>query len=81
MKIENKYPEKLPKKSLAEIENILDSLPKEHLRGIERIRLVDKITDPRLRNHQVFAGLITPSKATRRGLRSPSKAFCQNLSR
>ena len=65
MKIENKYPEKLPKKSLAEIENILDSLPKEHLRGIERIRLVDKITDPRLRNHpSILPGLYHPKQGT-----------------
>lgn len=46
---------KLPKRTLQIIENLLSSIPREHLRGIERLRLVDTIRDPRLRNTQKSA--------------------------
>ena len=49
IKIENHYEKKLPKNTLAHIENAFDSLPREHTRGIERIRLVDFISEPRLK--------------------------------
>ena len=47
IKIENQYEGKLPRKTVVNIESALDSVPREHLRGIERLRLVDVITDPR----------------------------------
>ena len=47
IKIENQFEGKLPRKTVVNIESALDSVPREHLRGIERLRLVDVITDPR----------------------------------
>ncbi|HKS30228.1 MAG TPA: hypothetical protein VJS44_20555 [Pyrinomonadaceae bacterium] len=49
MKIENQSQVKLPKGTEERISAIMESLPKEHLRGIDRIRLVDSINDPRLK--------------------------------
>ena len=49
IRIENQYEGPLPKGSLQQIEDAFDSLPREHTRGIERIRLVPFITDPRIR--------------------------------
>ena len=48
IRIENQYEGALPKGALEQIENAFDSLPREHTRGIERIRLVPFITDPRI---------------------------------
>lgn len=50
MKIENLSKIKLPQNTEKQIETILSSVPKEHLRGVERIRLVDAINDPRLKS-------------------------------
>ena len=49
VKIENQYSGKLPRNTLTNIESALESVPREHLRGIERLRLVDVITEPRAR--------------------------------
>ena len=49
VKIENQYSGKLPRNTLANLESALESVPREHLRGIERLRLVDVITEPRAR--------------------------------
>src|SRR6266481_1650225 len=49
VKIENQYTEKLPRNTLANVESALASVPREHLRGIERVRLVSVITEPRAR--------------------------------
>jgi hypothetical protein len=49
IKIENQVERKLPKNSLTHIEEAFDSLPREHTRGLERIRLVEFISEPRLR--------------------------------
>ena len=49
IRIENQYEGPLPKGTLQQIEDAFDSLPREHTRGIERIRLVPFITDPRIR--------------------------------
>lgn len=49
IKIENQVERKLPSDTLAHIENAFDSLPREHTRGLERVRLVEFISDPRLR--------------------------------
>jgi hypothetical protein len=47
IKIENLASAKLPRSTVERIETVLRYLPREHLRGIERIRLVDRIADPR----------------------------------
>src|SRR5438067_11972078 len=49
IKIENQYEGKLPRNTLKNIESALASVPREHLRGVERLRLVDVITEPRAR--------------------------------
>lgn len=49
IRIENQYEGPLPKGTLQQIEDAFESLPREHTRGIERIRLVPFITDPRIR--------------------------------
>jgi hypothetical protein len=52
IKIEVETTAKLPKKTQSQIEKILECLPREHLRGIDRIKLVDSINDPRIKNLQ-----------------------------
>ena len=52
IKVEDVSNLKLPKGTHLRIEKILESLPREHTRGIERVRLVDSITDTRLKNLQ-----------------------------
>lgn len=66
IKIENFSSSKLPRHTEARIEKILESLPREHLRGIERLRLVDTIADPRLRLPQGngLPGLYHPRQGT-----------------
>jgi hypothetical protein len=49
IKIENQVERKLPADTVAHIENALESLPREHTRGLERVRLVEFITEPRLK--------------------------------
>src|SRR4029078_822616 len=49
IRIENQYEGSLPKGALEQIESAFDSLPREHTRGLERIRLVPFITDPRIK--------------------------------
>jgi hypothetical protein len=49
IKIENQTERKLPSETVAHIESAFDSLPREHTRGLERIRLVEFISEPRLR--------------------------------
>src|SRR5919206_2359570 len=52
-KIENSSSrKKLPAGTEEVIRKAFSTLPKEHLRGIDRVRLVDSINDPRLRNTQ-----------------------------
>src|ERR1051326_3550539 len=47
IKIENQYEGTLPRNALANVENALTSVPREHLRGVERLRLVNTVTEPR----------------------------------
>ncbi|HLE63505.1 MAG TPA: hypothetical protein VI750_10205 [Pyrinomonadaceae bacterium] len=56
IKIEVQSERKLPKDTLSHIEEAFDSLPREHTRGLERIRLVQFISEPRLK------GPIQPSE-------------------
>jgi len=48
LKIENQVTFPLPKNYEEEIYKALDFLPTEHTRGLEKVRLVDYINDPRL---------------------------------
>jgi len=63
IKIENLSKTKLPKNTEPKLERILESLPKEHLIGLDRLRIVDQISDPRL--------LRVPSAAQLPGLYHP----------
>ena len=47
IKIENQYEGKLPRNALTTVESVLASVPREHLRGVERLRLVNAVTEPR----------------------------------
>jgi hypothetical protein len=53
IKIENQSTLTLPKGTEEQIAKVLDYLPTEHKRGLERVRLVDFINDPRLKNMDV----------------------------
>jgi hypothetical protein len=66
IKIENQATGKLPRQTEAWLGQILDSVPREHLRGVERIRLVDSITDTRVRLPQrtQLPGLYHPRQGT-----------------
>ena len=53
IRTENQATFALPKDTEAHISKVLDFLPIEHLRGLEKVRLVDFINDPRLKNLDV----------------------------
>jgi hypothetical protein len=53
LKIENKTEIELPKNAEEEIHKILNFLPVEHRRGLARLRIVDFINDPRLKEAKV----------------------------
>lgn len=53
IRTENQATIALPKDTVANIEKILDFLPTEQVRGLEKVRLVDFINDPRLKNLDV----------------------------
>lgn len=57
IRIENQATFPLPKDTEETINKALDFLPIEHLRGIERIKLVDFINDPRLKDVPVKGDL------------------------
>lgn len=69
LRIENQATFALPKDTDETIRKIVDFLPLEHLRGLERLRLVDFINDPRLKNMDVpvkgdLPGLYHPKMGT-----------------
>ena len=53
LKIEDQSTIDLPKGAEEQIKAALDYLPIEHMRGLERVKLVDFINDPRLKNMDV----------------------------
>ncbi len=53
IRIENTASFPLPKDYEASINKVLDFLPIEQVRGVEKIKLVDYINDPRLKNMDV----------------------------
>jgi hypothetical protein len=66
-KIENSSSrQKLPAGALESLKKIINTLPKEHLRGIDRVRLVDSINDPRIRqaNAAQLPGLYHPKQGS-----------------
>ena len=65
IRVENQASFDLPKDTEATILKIIDFLPTEHIRGLERVRLVDFINDPRLKN------MDTPVKGDLPGLYHP----------
>jgi hypothetical protein len=63
VKVELLSQTKLPKSAEADVQAVLRSVPREHLRGLERIRLVDKISDPRVKtNSAALPGLYHPKQ-------------------
>src|SRR5919112_540095 len=52
IKIEIEEGVRLPSKTQNQIEKVLECLPREHLRGVDRIKLVTTISDPRLKQLQ-----------------------------
>jgi len=56
-KLEIDTKSKLPRKTARWMDGILNSIPREHLRGIERIKFVDSISDPRVKNLQQRSNL------------------------
>jgi hypothetical protein len=71
VRIENQSTLALPKGTEEHIQKVLDYVPTEHIRGLEKIKLVDFISDPRLKNMDV------PVKGDLPGLYHP-KAGNQN---
>ncbi|MDI1241350.1 MAG: hypothetical protein PSX80_05455 [bacterium] len=53
LKIEDQSTIDLPKGAHEQIQKALDFLPIEHQRGLEKVKLVDFINDPRLKNMDV----------------------------
>lgn len=53
IRVENASTIELPKDTEAHIGKVLDFLPVEQCRGVEKIKLVDFINDPRLKNMDV----------------------------
>ena len=53
IKIENKADIELPKNTLEHIQDVFSFLPVEHVRGIDRLKIVDFIDDPRLKDVKV----------------------------
>jgi len=53
IRVENQASFELPKDTESSILKIVDFLPTEHIRGLEKIRLVDYINDPRLQKMDV----------------------------
>jgi hypothetical protein len=57
IKIENQASFKLPKNFLRDIEIIIKTLPREHLRGLDRLRIVDAISLPRVKDQSIYQDL------------------------
>lgn len=69
LRLENNASLSLPKGTEQHLQTVLDFLPIEHQRGLEKVRLVDFINDPRLKNLDVplkgdLPGLYHPKMGT-----------------
>ena len=67
VRVENQATLDLPKNTDDHIQKVLDFLPTEQVRGLEKIKLVDFINDPRLKNLDV------PMKGDLPGLYHPKQ--------
>lgn len=67
IKIENQSSTALPRGTIQNLEKIVESVPRDHLRGIERLRLVNQINDPRVRPEMKSSlpGLYHPKQGNR----------------
>jgi hypothetical protein len=68
IKTELRVERKLPRKTNERVSYVLNSLPREHLIGIERVRLVDGIDHPRISPCRKVAvpGLYHPRQGNQR---------------
>lgn len=65
IKIENLSSLPVSERLQLHIHNVFGSLPREHLRGIDKLRLVDFISDPRIKSSaQQLPGLYHPRQGT-----------------
>jgi hypothetical protein len=67
IKLENTSGAKVPRNLQTQVENIFKVLPREHIRGIDRIKLVETIKEPQLRTLQnvQLPGLYHPRQAAK----------------
>jgi hypothetical protein len=90
IKIENQATCKIPKKFSRDIDFIIKTLPREHLRGLDRLRIVDSITLPRIKGQSLYndlPGIYHPKMGTQAAwleiaaskLLQTSKPFYQRL--
>jgi hypothetical protein len=71
IKVESKCERNLPKWVTTQTEEMLDSLPREHTRGIERVWLVEHISDPRVIKGPVQASELPGLYHPRQGAKGP----------
>ena len=67
VRIENQYSGKLPRNAVNVAESAIASVPREHLRGVERLRLVSSVLEPRARiaaKGNELPGLYHPRQGT-----------------
>src|SRR5215204_5166223 len=81
VRIENQATIELPKDTDAHIQKVLDFLPTEQVRGLEKIKLVDFINDPRLKNLDVpmkgdLPGIYHPKQGNQSAWVAISRACC-----
>ena len=92
LRIENQSSIALPKGALDHFQKVLDFLPMEHIRGLEKVKLVDFINDPRLKNLDVplkgdLPGLYHPKQGNQNAfleistgaLLQPTEGFAKKL--
>ena len=92
VRIENQSTLDLPKGTSEHIQKVLDYLPVEHIRGLEKVKLVDFINDPRLKNMDLplkgdLPGLYHPKQGNQNAfleistgaLLQPTEGFAKKL--
>jgi hypothetical protein len=92
LRIENLSTITLPKGAIDQVQKVIDYLPIEHIRGLEKVKLVDFINDPRLKNVDVpikgdLPGLYHPKQGNQNAfleismgaLLQPTEGFAKRL--
>ena len=92
LKIENQSSLALPKGTIENVQKVIDHLPIEHIRGLEKVKLVDFINDPRLKHMDVpikgdLPGLYHPKQGSQNAflemsmgaLLQPTEGFAKRL--